>query len=110
MCVVTSLFPSVCVYVCLTVLVDEHAEGDAVCVEAIQEVLDAAADEGVKSKLVLVLHHALRHGGNHVVVTVTDLNQQLQEAGNAARVDQVTSVLSAVLPHFANSKDQTRVH
>ena len=64
----------------LTVLVDEHAERDAVGVEAVEEVLDVAADEGVKAKLVLVLDDPLSHGGNHVVVTVTDLDQQLQEA------------------------------
>lgn len=64
----------------LTVLIDEHAEGDAVGVEAVQEILDVAADEGVEAKLLLVLDDALRHGWNHVVVTVADLDQQLQEA------------------------------
>lgn len=61
-------------------LVDEHAEGDAVGVEAVEEVLHVAADGGVKAELLLVLDDSLGHGGNHVVVTVTDLNQELQEA------------------------------
>lgn len=63
----------------LTVLVDEHAERDAVGVEAVQEILDVAADKGVKAKLLLVLDDSLSHGGNHIVVTVADLNQELQE-------------------------------
>lgn len=61
-------------------LIDEHAKGDAVGVEAIEEILDVAADEGVKAELLLVLDDSLRHGGDHVVVTVTDLNQELQES------------------------------
>lgn len=60
-------------------LVDEHAERDAIGVEAVEEVLDVAADEEVKAKLLLVLDDSLSHGGNHVIVTVTDLNQQVQE-------------------------------
>lgn len=64
-------------------LVDEHAEGDAVCVEAVEEVLHVAADEGVEAELLLVLDDPLGHGGNHVVVTITDLNQQLQEAAKS---------------------------
>lgn len=60
-------------------LVDEHAERDAIGVEAVEEVLDVAADKEVKAKLLLVFDDSLGHGGNHVVVTVTDLNQELQE-------------------------------
>lgn len=61
-------------------LVDEHAERDAVGVEAVEEVLDVAADEGVDAKFLLVLDDPLGHSGNHVIVTVTDFNQKLQEA------------------------------
>lgn len=64
----------------LTVLIDEHAERNAVGVKAVQEVLDVAADKGVKAKLFFVLYDSLSHGGNHVVVAVTDLNQKLQKA------------------------------
>lgn len=63
-------------------LVDEHAEGDAVGVEAVKEILDVAADGGVKAELLPVLHHPLRHGGNNVVVPVADLDQELQETGD----------------------------
>jgi len=61
------------------VLVDEHAEGDAVGVKAVEKVLDVAADEGVKAELFLVLYDPLSHGGNHIIVTVPDLDQELQE-------------------------------
>jgi hypothetical protein len=60
-------------------LVDEHAEGYAVGVETVQKVLDVTADEGVKAKLLLVLYNPLGHGRDHVIMTITDLNQQLQE-------------------------------
>lgn len=60
-------------------LVDEHAEGDAVGVEAVEEVLDVAAAERVEAELLLVLDNPLSHGGNHVVVTVPDLDQELQK-------------------------------
>lgn len=55
-------------------LIDEHAERDAVGVEAVEEILDVAADEGVKAEPLLVLYDPLSHGGNHIVVTVADLN------------------------------------
>lgn len=67
----------------LTVLVDEHAEGDAAGEEAVQEVLHVAADEGVEAELLLVLDDPLGQGGNHVVVAVTDLDQELQEAAKS---------------------------
>ena len=70
----------------LTVLVDEHAEGDAIGVEAVQEVLDAAADERVEAKLLLVLNDPLGHGRDHVVMAITDLDQQVQETGMGSKV------------------------
>lgn len=62
-------------------LVDEHAYGDAAHVEAVQEVLDVLVDHRVHAEGLLVLHHALRHGGHHVVVPVADVHQCLGEAG-----------------------------
>lgn len=61
-------------------LVDEHSEGNAVGVKAVEEVLNVAADEGVKAKPLLIFYDPLSHGGNHIVVSVPDLNQDLQEA------------------------------
>lgn len=62
-------------------LVDEHAYGNAAHVEAVQEVLDVLVGDGVHAEGLLVLHHALRHGGHHVVVPVADVHQRLGEAG-----------------------------
>lgn len=64
----------------LTVLVHEHAYGDAAHVEAVQEVLDVLVGDGVHAEGLLVLQHALGHGGHHVVVPVTDVHQRLCEA------------------------------
>lgn len=59
----------------LTVLVDEHADGDAAGVEAVQEVLDVLVGDWVLGKSLLVLYDALGHRRNHVVVPVSDGNQ-----------------------------------
>lgn len=60
-----------------TVLVDEHAERNAVGVEAVKKVLYIAADEGVKTKLLFVFDDTLGHSGHHVIVSVPNLNQDL---------------------------------
>lgn len=60
-----------------TMLVDEHAEGDATGVKAIQEILHVAADVRVKTKLLFVLDHSLGHGGNHIIVSVPDLDKDI---------------------------------
>lgn len=77
----------------LTVLVDEHAERNAVGVEAVEEILDVAADKGVEAKLLLVLDDSLSHGGNHVVVTVADLDQELQETENEIKTPINTLIM-----------------
>lgn len=60
-----------------TVLVDEHAERNAVGVEAVKKVLYIAADEGVKTKLLFVFDDTLGHSGHHVIVPAPNLNQDL---------------------------------
>lgn len=77
-------------------LVDEHAERDAVGVKAVEEVLDVAADERVEAEPLLVLDDSLSHGGNHVVVAVTDLDQELQETRNR-KINQSTLLISLPL-------------
>lgn len=69
-----------------TVLVDQHAERDPVGVKAVQEVLNVGAGKGVEAELLLVLDHALGHGGNHVIVPVPDLDKNLQETAEAYRI------------------------
>lgn len=56
-------------------LVDEHADGDAACVEAVQEVLDVLVGDRVLGKSLLVLDDALGHRRDHIVVSVSDGNQ-----------------------------------
>ncbi len=63
-------------------LVHEHASGDAAHVEAVQEVLNVLVGDGVHTEGLLVLHHPLSHGGHHVVVPITDVNQRLCEAAD----------------------------
>ena len=61
----------------LTVLVNKHAEGDAVGIEAIQKILYVTANEWIKPKLLLVFNHSLCHCRNHIIVSVSDFNQNL---------------------------------
>lgn len=61
-------------------LVDEHSYGDAAHVEAVKEVLDVLVDHRVHTECLLVLDHALRHRGHHVVVPVANVHQSLGKA------------------------------
>lgn len=54
-------------------LVDEHADGDAAGVKAVQEVLDVVVGHSILlAEGIFVLNHALSHGGDHLVVAVPD--------------------------------------
>lgn len=54
-------------------LVDEHADGDAAGVEAVQEVLHVVVGNGILlAEGIFVLNYSLSHGGNHFVVAVPD--------------------------------------
>lgn len=72
----------------LTVLIDEHADGDAAEVEAVQEVLDVLVGDGVIAIGVLVLQHALGHGGHYVIVPVPDGDQGVREPSEKADICQ----------------------
>lgn len=61
----------------LTVLVNKHAERDAVGIKPIQKILDVTANEWIKPKLLLVFDHSLCHCRNHVIVSISDFNQNL---------------------------------
>lgn len=64
----------------LTMLVDEHTEGDSVGIETIQEVLNVATDEGVKAKLILVLDYPLGHSRDYIIVPVPYFIKHVQKA------------------------------
>ena len=72
-------------YVCvqqLTMLVDEHADGDAAGVETVQEVLNVVVSDSVLlAKGLFVLDDSLSHGGDHLVVSVPDGLQDLHIPG-----------------------------
>lgn len=77
-------------------LVDEHADGDATGVEAVQEVLDVLVGDRVLGKSLLVLYDALGHRRNHVVVPVSDGNQGVDkpvEEGQQTQPDVATPVI-----------------
>lgn len=65
---------------CLTVLVEEHSDGNPAHVEPIQKILHVLAGDGVGTVGLFKLHHTLSHGGHHVIVSVPDLNHSLCEA------------------------------
>lgn len=70
----------------LTVLVDEHADGDAAEVEAVQEVLDVLVGDWVIAVGVLVLQHSLCHGGYYIIVPVPDGDQGFGEPAEKAGI------------------------
>lgn len=61
-------------------LVDEHANGDAVHVEAVQKVLNVLTCHRVCPKRVSILDDALGHGGYHIIVPVPDGHQSVHES------------------------------
>lgn len=63
----------------LTVLVEQHSDGYSAHVEAIEEILHILADHRVGAVGLLVLHNPLSHGGNDVIVSVSDLNDGVCE-------------------------------
>lgn len=99
----------------LTVLVDEHADGDAAQVEAVQEVLDVLVGHGVVPVRLLVLDDPLRHGGDDVVVPVPDRHQRVREPaqGTATALGTPgpgTAAIQAGIPReLAAGKTRSRV-
>lgn len=61
-------------------LVNKHAERDAVGIEPIQKILDVTANEWIKAKFLLVFNHSLCHGRDHIVVSISDFDENLQKA------------------------------
>ncbi len=63
----------------LTVLVDQHPNGDAAHVEAVQEVLNRVLRDRVHGPALLQLDHALGHRLDDARMPVSYLHQRLQE-------------------------------
>ena len=63
------------------VLVDEHADADAVHVEAVEEILYVVLGGAVDSRAVLQLDDALGHSLDDVAVPVADVHQRFAETG-----------------------------
>lgn len=60
-------------------LVEQHSDGYSAHVEAIEKILHVLADHRVGAIGLFVLHDALSHGGNHVIVPVSHLNDGVCE-------------------------------
>lgn len=63
----------------LTVLVEQHPDWYPTHVETIQEILNVLADDRVRPVRLLVLHDALSHGGDDIVVPVPDFYHRVCE-------------------------------
>lgn len=57
-------------------LVHEHPGRYPTHVEAVEEVLHVLIGHRIHPKGLLVLNDALRHSGNHIVVSVPDVNER----------------------------------
>lgn len=60
-------------------LVEQHSDGYSAHVEPIEKILHVLADHRVSAVGLLVLHDPLSHGGNHVIVPVSHLNDGVCE-------------------------------
>lgn len=78
----------------LTVLVNKHAERDAVGIKTIQKILDVTANEWIKPKLLLVFNYSLCHCRNYIIVSVSDFNQNLQKAVVGLKQKMVSLTIS----------------
>lgn len=57
----------------LTVLVEQHPDGYPAHVETIQEILNVLADDWICAISLFVLGKPLSHGGNDIIVPISDL-------------------------------------
>jgi len=65
--------PRLYILVSLTVLVYEHANTDAIQVEAVEEILDAVLDVGSHARRTFHLQNSLSHALNHRQMPVSDV-------------------------------------
>lgn len=64
----------------LTVLVDEHANGDAAHVQAVQKVLNVLTCHRICPERVSILDDTLCHGWYHVIVPVPNGHQSFHKS------------------------------
>lgn len=60
-------------------LVEQHPDGYSAHVEPIQEILNVLADDWVCAISLFVLHHSLSHGGNDIIVSISDIYHSICE-------------------------------
>lgn len=63
----------------LTVLVEQHPDGYPAHVKTIQEILNVLADNWVCAIGLFVLCKPLSHGGNDIIVPISDLYHRICE-------------------------------
>ena len=68
-----NFLPRLYILVSLTVLVYEHANTDAIQVEAVEEILDAVLDVGSHARRTFHLQNSLSHALNHRQMPVSDV-------------------------------------
>lgn len=60
-------------------LVEQHPDGYPAHVETIKKILNILADDGVRAVRLFVLHNSLSHGGNYIIVPISDLYNRICE-------------------------------
>lgn len=70
-------------------LVEQHPDGYPAHVETIQKILDVLADHRVCAVRLLVLHHPLSHGGNDIIVAISDFYHSVCETKQGENDSQV---------------------
>lgn len=87
----------------LTVLVEQHPDWYPAHVETIQEILNVLADDRVRAVRLLVLHDALSHGGDDIVVSVPDFYHRVCETKQRQKdIDDKTT--------HSHKRNEARLH
>lgn len=60
-------------------LVEQHPDGYPAHVETIQKILNVLADDWIGAITLFVLPKSLRHGGNNIIVSISDLYYSICE-------------------------------
>lgn len=63
----------------LTVLVDEHSDRYSAHVEPVQKILNILIGDWILIKNLFVFNHTLGHGGDDIIVPVSDVDQGIDK-------------------------------